>query len=64
MVRGLAAPLSLREVLQLLHLQQGKTSQPDPAAVKRFILLGLVDEKPEGLTLTELGRQRLAVEYK
>jgi hypothetical protein len=46
MVRGLAAPLSLREVLQLLHLQQGKTSQPDPAALKRFILLGLVDEKP------------------
>jgi hypothetical protein len=63
MVRGLAAPLSLREVLQLLHLQQGKT-QPDPAALKRFILLGLVDEKPEGLTLTELGRQRLAVENK
>ena len=28
MVRGLAAPLSLREVLQLLHLQQGKISQP------------------------------------
>jgi hypothetical protein len=30
MVRGLLAPLSLREISQLLHLLQGKDFQPDP----------------------------------
>jgi hypothetical protein len=54
--------LSLREILQLLHLQQGKDFRPDPAALKRFIMLGLVYENTEGLSLTELGRHRLAAE--
>ena len=59
MVRGLLAPLSPREVLELVYLLQGRDFQPDPAAIKRFVMLGLVDEKPDGFALTELGRQRL-----
>ena len=64
MVRGLLAPLSSREVLELLHLLQGREFQPDPAVFKRFVMLGLVDEKPDGLALTELGRQRLEAEQR
>jgi len=63
MVRGLAAPLSPREISQLLHLQRGK-SQPDPTGFKQFIMLGLVEEKPGGFAITELGRQRLDAELK
>jgi hypothetical protein len=59
MVRGLLAPLSPREISHLLHLLQGRDFQPDPAVFKRFILLGLVEEKPDGFAITELGRQRL-----
>jgi hypothetical protein len=62
MVRGLLAPLSPRELLELLHLLQGRDFQPDPVAFKRFVMLGLVDEKPDGFALTELGRQRLDAE--
>ena len=64
MVRGLLAPLSPREVLELLHLMQGRDFEPDPSAFKRFVMLGLVDEKPDGFALTELGRQRLEVEQR
>ena len=63
MVRGLLAPLSPREVLELLHLLQDRDFEPDPAAFKRFVMLGLVDEKPDGFALTELGRQRLDAEH-
>jgi hypothetical protein len=59
MNRGLLAPLSLREISQLLHLLQGKDFEPDPTVFKRFVMLGLVEEKPNGFTITELGRQRL-----
>jgi hypothetical protein len=59
MVRGLLAPLSLREISQLLHLLQGKDFQPDPTVFKRFVMLGLVEEKPDEFAITELGRQRL-----
>ena len=52
MVRGLLAPLSQREVLELLHLFQGRDFEPDPAAFKRFVKLGLVDEKSDGFALT------------
>ena len=38
MVRGLLAPLSPREVLELLHLLHGRDCQPDPAACKRFVM--------------------------
>jgi hypothetical protein len=38
MVRGLLAPLSPREVLELLHLLHGRDFQPDPAACKRFVM--------------------------
>jgi hypothetical protein len=38
MVRCLAAPLSPREISQLLDLRHGK-SQSDPAGFKRFIIL-------------------------
>jgi hypothetical protein len=38
----------------LLHLQQGK-SQPDPTEFKRFIMLGLVEERPSGFAIAELG---------
>jgi hypothetical protein len=62
MVRGLLAPLSQHEVLELLHLLQGRDFQPDPVAFKRFVMLGLVDQKPDGFALTELGRQRLNAE--
>ena len=62
MARGLIAPLSPREVLELLHLLQDRDFQPDPVAFKRFVMLGLVDEKPDGFALTELGRQRLDAE--
>ena len=64
MIRGLLAPLSPREVLELLHLLQGRDFEPDPAAFKRFVMLGLVDEKPNGFALTELGRQRLEAEQR
>jgi hypothetical protein len=63
MVRGLVAPLSPREISQLLHLQQGK-SQPDPTGFKRFIMLGLVEERPSGFAIAELGWQRLHAELK
>jgi hypothetical protein len=56
---GLLAPLSLREISQLLHLLQGKHFEPDPIVFKRFVMLGLVEEKPDRYTITELGRQRL-----
>jgi hypothetical protein len=59
MNRGLLAPLSLREISQLLHLLQGKDFEPDPIVFKRFVMLGLVEEKPDGFNITELGRQRL-----
>ena len=62
MVRGLLAPLSLRDS-QLLHLLQGKDFQPDPTVFKRFVMLGLVEEKPDGLAITELGRQRLDTQH-
>ena len=58
MVRCLAAPLSPREISQLLDLRHGK-SQSDPAGFKRFIMLGLVEERPGGFAITELSRQRL-----
>ena len=64
MVRGLLAPLSPREVLELVYLLQGRDFQPDPAAFKRFVMLGLVDQKPDGFALTELGRQRLNAEQR
>ena len=63
MVPGLVAPLSPREFSQLLQLQQGK-SRPDPTGFKRFIMLGLVEERPGGFAITELGRQRLDAELR
>jgi hypothetical protein len=59
MVRGLLAPLSPREISHLLHLLQGRDFKPDPIVFKRFIMLGLVEEK----LITELGRQRLDTEH-
>lgn len=60
MVRGLSAPLSARETRQLLYLLQNRGNpELDPAACKRFVMLGLADEKPDGFAITELGRQRL-----
>jgi hypothetical protein len=61
MVPGLVAPLSPREISQLRHLQQGK-SQPHPNDFKRFIMLGLVEERPGGFAIAELGWQRLHAE--
>jgi hypothetical protein len=63
MVRCLAAPLSPREISQLLDLRHGK-SQSDPAGFKRFIMLGLVEERPGGFAITESGRQRLDAELR
>jgi hypothetical protein len=60
MVRGLSAPLSDRETRQLLYLLQKRAdAEIDPAVCKRFVMLGLADEKPDGFAITELGRQRL-----
>ena len=64
MVRGLLAPLSPGEVLELLHLLQGRDFQPDPVAFRRFLMLGLVDQKPDGFALTEPGRQRRDAEQR
>lgn len=61
MVRGLAAQLSPREINQLIQLLQDK-SELDPADFKRFVMLGLVEERPNGFAVTELGRQRLDAE--
>ena len=47
-----------------LFILQGRDFQPDPVAFKRFMMLGLVDEKPNGFALTELGRQRLEAEQR
>jgi hypothetical protein len=58
MVPGLIAPLSPCEISQLRHLQQGE-SQPDPTGFKRFIMLGLVEERPGGFAIAELGWRRL-----
>jgi hypothetical protein len=44
------------------YLLQGRDFQADPGAFRRFVMLGLVDEKPDGFALTELGRQRLNAE--
>jgi len=63
MVRCLAAPLNPREISQLLDLRHGK-SQSDPSGFKRFIMLGLVEERPGGFAITELGRQRLDAELR
>jgi hypothetical protein len=63
MVRGLAAPLSERETRQLLYLlQQRGNSEIDRAACKRFVMLGLAEEKPDGFAITKLGRQRLTAD--
>jgi hypothetical protein len=63
MVRGLSAPLSARETRQLLYLLQKRAdAQIDPAVCRRFVMLGLADEKPDGFAITELGRQRLSVD--
>jgi hypothetical protein len=51
-------------VLELLHLLQNRDFEPDPTALKCFVMLGLVDEKPDGFALTELGRQRLDAEQR
>ena len=59
MVRGLLAPLSVREVHDLLYLFQGRNFEPEPAALQRFVMLGLVEEKLIGPELADLGRQRL-----
>ena len=61
MVPGLVAPLSPREISQLLDLRHGKF-QSDPAGFKRFIMLGLVEERPGGFAIAELGWQRLHAE--
>jgi hypothetical protein len=42
----------------LAPLSQGKDVERDHAAFKRFVILGLVEEKPDGFAVTELGRQR------
>jgi hypothetical protein len=63
MVPGLVAPLSPLEISQLRHLQQGK-SKPDPTGYKRFIMLGLVEERPGGFAIAELGWLRLHAELK
>jgi hypothetical protein len=64
MVRGLLAPLSVREVHDLLYLFQGRNFEPEPASLKRFVMLGLVEEKLIGPELTDLGRQRLDAEQR
>jgi hypothetical protein len=61
MVPGLVAPLSPREISQLRHLQQGK-SRPDPTGFKRFTMLGLVEERPDGFAIAEVGWLRLHAE--
>jgi len=61
MVPGLVAPLSSREISQLRHLQQGK-SRPDPTNFKRFTMLGLVEERPDGFAIAEVGWLRLHAE--
>jgi hypothetical protein len=63
MIRGLSAPLSDRETRQLFYLLQKRAdAEIDPAVGKRFVMLGLADETPDGFAITELGRQRLSAD--
>ena len=41
----------------LLHLLQGGDFQHEPSALKRFVMLGLVEERPDGHMLTDLGQR-------
>ena len=51
---NLCAPLSPRELRELIHLFQGKDFEPDPAAFKRFVMLDLVDQKLDGFAIQTL----------
>ena len=62
MNRALQAPLSQRELRQLLHLAQGKSFEPGAAAFRRFAMLGLAKEATDGFAITKLGLQRLDTE--
>jgi hypothetical protein len=61
MVPGLIAPLSPREIGQLRDLQKDRP-QPGPIGLERFITLGLVEERPDGFAIAEVGWLRLHAE--
>ena len=62
MNRGVEVPLTQRELSQLLHLAPGKSFEPGAAALRRFVILGLVKETTDGFAITKLGLQRLDAE--
>ena len=61
MVRGLVAPLSPREIGHLRDLQRDGP-QLGPIGLERFITLGLVEERPDGFAIAEVGWLRLHAE--
>jgi hypothetical protein len=65
MIRGLVAPLSDREVRELIYLVQGRDrSNVDVESRERFVMLGLEAGNGDDIVITDLGRQRLAAEQR
>lgn len=57
--RGLVAPLSQAQLASLRKLTDGTVSAIPPDHRLRLLHLELVEETPDGLAVTDLGRQRL-----
>jgi hypothetical protein len=57
--RGLVAPLSQAQLASLRGVADGTLSSVQPDHRLRLVHLELVEETPDGLAITELGRQRL-----
>lgn len=57
--RGLVAPLSQAQLASLRELTDGTVSSIPPDHRLRLLHLELVEETPDGLSTTELGRERL-----
>jgi hypothetical protein len=63
LMRALQAPLSLREVTTLVQIGLGASLDAKlGASAARLMKLGLVAQQSDGLHVTSLGAQRLAVE--
>ena len=57
--RGLVAPLSQAQLASLRGLEDGTLASIPPDHRLRLLHLELVEDAPDGLSITELGRQRL-----
>ena len=61
MVRGLLAPLSSYELTLLVSIRNNQTTKLQPEIIRRFEMLKLIDVSPEGVSVTDLGRQRIDI---